>query len=144
MDDDADPIVGTWYLRRDEDRAFQVVALDEAAGLVEAQHFDGDLEEIELEAWHDLDAEPIEAPEDWSGPLDAGETDDLTGTSGEDWPGPQEEVANPGLDRPGEDLADPGLAASAGQPPAPEASGAGSQEEDVDRPPAPPKAWTED
>jgi hypothetical protein len=35
------------------------------------------LEEIDLDAWYELPIESIEAPEDWSGPFDEMESDDL-------------------------------------------------------------------
>lgn len=97
MPTEADPIVGNWYQHLDKGQQFQVVALDEDNGLVEIQHFDGDLEEIELETWYSLDVEPSEEPENWAGPLDIAETDDLgtevTDTRPEDWTEPLEEVA---------------------------------------------------
>ncbi|HZW60115.1 MAG TPA: DUF6763 family protein [Woeseiaceae bacterium] len=63
------PVIGHWY-RRSNDALFEVVALDEAAGTVELQHFDGTLDEIELEAWPLLLIENAGAPEDWSGSVD--------------------------------------------------------------------------
>jgi hypothetical protein len=30
------------------------------------EYFDGDLDEIDLEEWYDLNIKPIEAPEDWT------------------------------------------------------------------------------
>ena len=35
------PVVGNWYSHRDKGALFQVVALDEEAGTVEIQEFDG-------------------------------------------------------------------------------------------------------
>lgn len=97
MNSEADPIVGNWYRHLDKGQPFAVVAVDDEAGLVEIQHFDGDLEEIELDAWYRLPIEPIEEPENWSGPLDVAELDDLGGTEvtdtqPEDWSEPLEEV----------------------------------------------------
>ena len=43
------PIVGNWYSHRDKGALFQVVALDEQAGTVEIQEFDGGLDEIDLD-----------------------------------------------------------------------------------------------
>ncbi|MGJ0483765.1 MAG: DUF6763 family protein, partial [Methylomicrobium sp.] len=54
MKNEADPIVGNWYQHLDKGQAFQVVAVDEDAGAVELQHFDGDVEEIDLDAWYRL------------------------------------------------------------------------------------------
>lgn len=44
-----DPIVGDWYLSHGQ--LFEVVALDEHERVVEVQHADGDLEEIDLDDW---------------------------------------------------------------------------------------------
>lgn len=87
------PVIGEWYRHLDKGNEFQVVAFDKEEGVVEIQHFDGDLEEFDLDTWRLLDVEPIEAPESWSGPLDIGELDDLgteiTDTRPEDWLEPE-------------------------------------------------------
>jgi hypothetical protein len=54
-----------------------VVDCDDQSGTVRIQMFDGSLDEIEEDAWRALSAEPVEQPEDWTGPLDNLETDDL-------------------------------------------------------------------
>lgn len=100
MGTEADPLVDQWYRREDKGQTFQVVAVDETAGVVELQHFDGDVEELDLDTWYQLDLQPVEPPEDWSGPLDVGELDDLTGTeitdtAERDWAEPLEEIVKP-------------------------------------------------
>ena len=89
MDKDLDPIVGNWYRHLDKGQMFKVVALDETAALIELQHYDGDIEEVDLTAWRGMDLEIAAAPEDWSGSVDVVERDDLgyseTGMSGKDW-----------------------------------------------------------
>jgi hypothetical protein len=104
MKNEADPIVGNWYQHLDKGQAFQVVAVDEDACTVELQHFDGDVEEIDLDVWYRLPVELIEEPENWSGPFDVGEMDDLTGTEVTDtavaeWTETLEEIVKP-EDRP--------------------------------------------
>jgi hypothetical protein len=83
------PRIEQWYAHHDKGEMFRVVAVDAASGAVEIQSFDGDVEELELEAWRDLDIEEGEAPEDWTGPYDDIETDDLgyseTAMSPQDW-----------------------------------------------------------
>ncbi len=74
---DVDPIIGNWYRNEDTGNDFEVVALDEDAQTVEIQYFDGELEELDLDAWYELPLEAIETPEDWSGPFDELEPDDL-------------------------------------------------------------------
>ena len=89
MDKDLDPIVGNWYRHLDKGQMFKVVALDEIAALIELQHFDGDIEEVDLTTWRAMDLEIAAEPEDWSGSMDVVERDDLgyseTGMSGQDW-----------------------------------------------------------
>jgi hypothetical protein len=74
---DVDPIIGNWYRNEETGNDFEVVALDEDAQTVEIQDFDGELEELDLDAWYELPLEAIETPEDWSGPFDELEADDL-------------------------------------------------------------------
>jgi len=77
MPNDIEPIVGNWYCHLSKGQLFQVVGLDEDEGLVEIQRFDGDLEAIDLDTWMALDIELGEPPEDWTGPVDDLELDDL-------------------------------------------------------------------
>jgi hypothetical protein len=74
---DVDPIIGNWYRNQETGNDFEVVALDEDAQTVEIQYFEGEVEELDLDAWYELPIAPIEAPEDWSGPFDEMEADDL-------------------------------------------------------------------
>jgi hypothetical protein len=63
------PVVGDWY-RRMDGALFEVVAVDRDDGTVEVQHFDGTLEEFDLESWDEQDFEEAQAPEDWTGSVD--------------------------------------------------------------------------
>jgi hypothetical protein len=63
------PVVGQWY-RRFNGALFEVVAIDRDDGTVEVQHFDGTVEEYDLDAWDELDFEEAQAPEDWTGSVD--------------------------------------------------------------------------
>jgi hypothetical protein len=89
MPNELDPIVGQWYLHHDKGEAFRVVAVDTASHVIEIQSFDGDVEELDAGAWREMDIETAEAPEDWTGPLDDIEPDDLglteTDMSPQDW-----------------------------------------------------------
>lgn len=44
-----EPRIGDWY--RSHGHLFEVVAIDDAEGVVEIQHADGDLEEMDLDDW---------------------------------------------------------------------------------------------
>jgi hypothetical protein len=87
------PIVSQWYKHRDKGYRFQIISMDEET--VELQHFDGDLEELDRDAWYELDIEPIEPPEDWTGAMDDIELNDLgyeeTEMTDADWASPPEE-----------------------------------------------------
>ena len=69
------PEVGQWYRHLDKGEVFQVVGLDEPSGTIEIQSFDGDVDEIDAEAWNGLLVERTEQPEDWTEPMD--EMDDI-------------------------------------------------------------------
>ena len=99
MATDLDPIAENWYRHLDKGQAFRVVDANREVGVVEIQYFDGDLDELDLDAWYGMEIELTEAPENWSGPLDVAELDDLgtevTDTSREDWAAPLEAVHVP-------------------------------------------------
>ena len=96
MTTEADPLVGQWYQHLDKGQRFKVTALDESGGFIEIQYFDGDIEEISEETWYTSDIEPISIPEDWTGPLDDIEYDDLdyseTEMGPDDWASPLKEI----------------------------------------------------
>jgi hypothetical protein len=72
-----DPIEGNWYHNLDKEQDFMVVDVSVREGTVDIQHFDGDIEELEMEEWEEMDLEETEPPEDWTGPLDDLESDDV-------------------------------------------------------------------
>ena len=71
------PVENQWYREQDKGFPFQVICVNRDDGTVDMQHFDGDVEEMELADWYGLDIEPISPPEDWTGPMDDIEKDDL-------------------------------------------------------------------
>ena len=92
MPTDFDPIVGTWYQHRDQDekgQKFQVVSVEEADRSIEIQLYDGSVSQLDFDDWYCSDMEAIEAPEDWTAPMDqvrAAEEDPLeyTGSDRQD------------------------------------------------------------
>ena len=62
-----EPTSGKWYRDLEEEESFLVLSVDEDQELIEIQHVDGDIEEIDLDAWAEMDVEPTEEPEGWSG-----------------------------------------------------------------------------
>ena len=76
MSFDLEPEVGSWYRRADSEQLFTVLRIDEDDELIELQHYDGDTEEISIAAWHEMDLETAEEPEDWPGPRAKAEDED--------------------------------------------------------------------
>ena len=76
MGRDYEPVKGQWYENVEEDETFRVLSVDEDAELVEIEYLDGDIEEIDLDTWHEMDLERIEEPEGWAGGDDEDEEDD--------------------------------------------------------------------
>ncbi len=67
MGRDYDPVPGQWYENAEEEETFQVLSVDEDSELIEIQYLDGDIEEIDLETWAEMDLEKVDEPEGWSG-----------------------------------------------------------------------------
>jgi hypothetical protein len=73
---DYEPVPGQWYQNLEEEESFRVLTVDEDSELLEIEYLDGDIEEIDLEAWHEMDLERIEEPEGWSESDDEDEVED--------------------------------------------------------------------
>jgi len=67
---DYEPVAGQWYENLEEEETFRVLSVDPDSELVEIEYLDGDIEEIDLETWHEMDLEKRQEPEGW------GEADD--------------------------------------------------------------------
>jgi len=76
---DYEPVPGQWYENLEEEEQFRVLSVDEDSELLEIEYLDGDIEEIDLETWHEMDLEKIQEPEGWS------ESDDEDDADDEDW-----------------------------------------------------------
>ena len=63
---DYEPVPGQWYENLEDDESFRVLKVDEDAELVELEYLDGEIEEIDLETWHEMDLEPTQEPEGWT------------------------------------------------------------------------------
>lgn len=70
------PVPGKWYENREEEETFRVLSVDEDDELVEIEYVDGEIEELDLDTWHELDLEPTEQPEGWSDDADSDEDED--------------------------------------------------------------------
>ena len=63
---DYEPVPSQWYENVEEEESFRVLSVNEDSELIEIEYLDGDIEEIDLETWHEMDLERIEEPEGWS------------------------------------------------------------------------------
>lgn len=91
---DAEPVAGNWYHYPDKAQKFKVVDVDEESGDIELQYYDGTVDQIDFYIWGSLGAERVEEPEDWTGPMDSIDKDDLdyqTEMEREDWAAPYDE-----------------------------------------------------
>lgn len=76
MSRDYEPVPGQWYENLEEEESFRVLSVDEDSELLEIEYLDGDIEEIDLETWHEMDLERIDEPEGWSDADDDEDVDD--------------------------------------------------------------------
>ena len=76
------PVPGKWYENREEDETFRVLSVDEDDELVEIEYLDGEVEELDLDTWHELDLERTTEPEGWAS--DAGDEDEEDDVDDED------------------------------------------------------------
>jgi hypothetical protein len=82
---DFDPVAGQWYEDLDSDEIFKVVSVDPDEMLVRIQWLDGEYEDLDLEAWAELDLEQAEEPEGWvDEAVEVDDEDDLD-EEDEDW-----------------------------------------------------------
>lgn len=90
MGRDYDPVQGKWYQDLEENEIFQVLSVDPDEEIIELQYENGDIEEIDLDTWHELDLEHAEEPEGWSSDDDdddddEDDEDDLDDEDDDDW-----------------------------------------------------------
>jgi hypothetical protein len=79
---DYDPEPGQWYEDLDSEDVFKVLAVDPDEELVRIQWLDSEVEEIDLDAWNEMDLELADEPEGWVD--DDGDEDDED-LDDEDW-----------------------------------------------------------
>ena len=84
MSRDYEPVPGQWYENLEDEESFRVLKVDEDAELVEIEYLDGEIEEIDLETWHEMDLEPTQEPEGWAEDDEEDEEDDWDEDEDED------------------------------------------------------------
>lgn len=62
-----EPTAGQWYENLEENESFRVLSVDPDAETVEIEYLDGDIEEIDLDTWAELDLDKVTEPEGWAG-----------------------------------------------------------------------------
>ncbi len=65
MSRDYDPEPGQWYEDLDRGETFQVLSVDPDEELVRIQSPEREVQEIDLDAWHELDLDLADEPEGW-------------------------------------------------------------------------------
>src|ERR1017187_4239735 len=89
--------IGQWYVHWDKGEIFQAIGLDAHSRTIEIQTFDGDVDEIDEHTWLTLPLGLAEPPEDWTGPIDAVDPEDLgyseTEMTAKDWEAPLQPIS---------------------------------------------------
>lgn len=85
MSRDYDPVQGKWYQDLEENEVFLVLSVDPDEELIELQYENGDIEEIDLDTWHELDLEHAEEPEGWSSDDEEDDEEDDEDDEDDDW-----------------------------------------------------------
>jgi hypothetical protein len=73
---DKEPVPGQWYENVEEDETFRVLSLDEDHEIVEIEYLDGEIEELDIDEWHEMDLELTAEPEGWSDEDDEDDEDE--------------------------------------------------------------------
>ena len=81
---DYEPVPGQWYENLEDEESFRVLTVDEDSELVEIEYLDGEIEEIDLETWHEMDLDQIAEPEGWA-KSDEDEDEEEEDDDDDDW-----------------------------------------------------------
>lgn len=103
MSRDFDPVPGQWYEDLDREEIFKVASLDPDEMLVRIQWLDGEYEDLDLEAWNELDLEQAQEPEGW---VDDDGSDEDEDEEDEDWDDEEDEDEDDDWDDEDEDYDD--------------------------------------
>lgn len=85
MSRDYDPEQGQWYEDLDREEVFKVLSVDPDDEILRIQWLDGEVEEIDLDDWAEMDLELAEEPEGWADEDEDEEVDDEDEEEDEDW-----------------------------------------------------------
>jgi hypothetical protein len=79
---DYEPEKGQWYEDLDREDSFRVLDLDPDEATVRIQWLDGEIQDLDLDQWHELDLELATEPEGWVDEVAADEEEE---DEEEDW-----------------------------------------------------------
>jgi hypothetical protein len=82
---DYEPVPSQWYENIEEEETFRVLSVDEDSELIEIEYLDGDIEELDVEAWHEMDLERIAEPEGWAASHAEEEEEEEEDEDEDDW-----------------------------------------------------------
>lgn len=90
MSRDYEPVPGKWYEDLDAEETFQVLSVDPDEEIVTIQWPDREIQEIDLDAWNEMDLELAEPPDGWvddeeEDDEDDGDDEELEEDEDEDW-----------------------------------------------------------
>ena len=107
MSRDYEPVPGQWYENLEEEESFRVLTVDEDSELVEIEYLDGDIEEVDIEAWHEMDLEHTTEPEGWAASQEEKEEEeDDDDEDDDDWDDDEDEDDDDDLDEDEDDADD--------------------------------------
>lgn len=82
---DYDPVQGQWFEDLEENEVFRVLSVDPDEEIIEVQYENGDIEEMDLDTWHELDLERASEPEGWASDDDDVKKEEEEEDDEEDW-----------------------------------------------------------
>lgn len=89
------PSVGQWYKNMETGETFEVVAFADDGMSIEIQHFEGEVAELDSDTWSEMALSLLPPPEDWSGPYDDIEPEDMEtdgSANGRRWQNPLDQI----------------------------------------------------
>ncbi len=88
MSRDYEPAKGQWYEDLDREDSFRVLDVDPDEATVRIQWLDGEIEDLDVDQWHELDLELSAEPEGW---VDEDAEDAEDDDEDEDWDDEEDE-----------------------------------------------------
>ena len=85
MSRDYEPVPGKWYEDLDAEETFQVLSVDPDEEIVRIQWPDREIQELDLDFWHEMDLELAEEPECWVDDVAEGDEEGEEELEDDDW-----------------------------------------------------------